>query len=143
MAIDGVVNYFGVPYNGNKKLSKLVSNINKNKTLLTLLKMSNINAIDRLGYNDHGPTHVRIVANHGLKMLRILIKRGVQPNIVKNYNMKNEDAEVIVTLASVLHDIGHAIHRENHEMLSIVVALSLIDSLLGGIYNEEEKEIIN
>jgi hypothetical protein len=35
MAIDGVLNYFGVPYNGNKKLSKLVSNINKNKTLLT------------------------------------------------------------------------------------------------------------
>ena len=76
-------NYFGVPYNGNKKLSKLVSSINKNK----------------LGYNDHGPTNVRTVANHALKMLRILIKRGVQPNIVRNYNMKNEDAEIIVTLA--------------------------------------------
>jgi metal-dependent HD superfamily phosphatase/phosphodiesterase len=135
-------NYFGVPYNGNKKLSKLVSNINKNKALLTLLKMSNINAIDRLGYNDHGPTHVRIVANHTLKMLRVLIKRGVQPSIVRNYNMKNEDAEIIVTLASILHDIGHAVHRENHEIFSIIIAFSLIDDLLNGIYDEDEKEII-
>ena len=69
-------NYFGVAYNGNEKLLKLVSNINKNTRLLTLLKSSNINAIDRLGYNDHGPVHVRIVANHALAILIILVKKG-------------------------------------------------------------------
>ena len=112
------VNFFGVPFEGNEKLRKIVSRINKNKRLLLMLKMSNVNAIDRLGYNDHGPVHVRIVANHAIKILRILVKNGVKPSIVKNYNMSNEDAEVIVTLASLLHDIGHVIHRKNHEIIS-------------------------
>jgi len=135
-------NYFGVPYNGNEKLSKLVSNINKNTKLLTFLKSSNINAIDRLGYNDHGPVHVKIVANHALKILRILVNKGVIPSIVKNYNMGIDDAEVVVTLASLLHDIGHVVHRKYHQFFSIFFASQILDELLAGIYDEEKRDII-
>ena len=135
-------NYFGVPYNGNEKLSKLVSNINKNTKLLTFLKSSNINAIDRLGYNDHGPVHVKIVANHALKILRILVNKGVIPSIVKNYNMGIDDAEVVVTLASLLHDIGHVVHRKYHQIFSIFFASQILDELLAGIYDEEKRDII-
>jgi metal-dependent HD superfamily phosphatase/phosphodiesterase len=135
-------NYFGVAYNGNEKLLKLVSNINKNTRLLTLLKSSNINAIDRLGYNDHGPVHVKIVANHALTILRILVKRGITPSIVKNYNMGIDDAEVVVTLASLLHDVGHVVHRKYHPFFSIVIADKILDELLSGIYDDEKKDII-
>ena len=132
-------NYFGVAYNGNEKMLKLVSNINKNTRLLTLLKSSNINAIDRLGYNDHGPVHVKIVANHALAILRILVKRGITPSIVKNYNMGTDDAEVVVALASLLHDIGHVVHRKYHPFFSIVIADKILDELLSGIYDDEKK----
>jgi len=44
--------------------------------------------------------------------------------------MKNEDAEIIVTLASVLHDIGHVVHRENHEIFSIVIVFHFVFHLI-------------
>ncbi len=133
---------FSVPWEDNEKLKTLVERIKGDIELNTLWKASNIIAIDRLGYNDHGPVHVKIVANMALRMLRILIAKGIVPGVVKNYGMKNEDAEIIVTLASALHDIGHAIHRTEHEDNSLVLAAPIIDRLLEGIYNEEEKTII-
>ena len=133
---------FSIPWEDNEKLKTLVERIKGDIELNTLWKASNIIAIDRLGYNDHGPVHVKIVANMALRMLRILIAKGIVPGVVKNYGMKNEDAEIIVTLASALHDIGHAIHRTEHEDNSLVLAAPIIDRLLEGIYNEEEKTII-
>ena len=133
---------FHIPFNGNKKLKTLISKIKEDREIEALLKMSNITAIDRLGYNDHGPTHVKIVANSSLRILRLLIKRGISPSIVKNYNLENEDAEIVVVLAAVLHDIGHAIQRDGHELLSTIHAGPIIDRLLNGIYPEQEKIIV-
>ncbi len=133
---------FSVPCENNSMLKKIVERINEDVELQTLWRASNIIAIDRLGFNDHGPVHVKIVANLALKMLRILIKRGVVPGIAKNYNLKNEDAEVVVTLASALHDIGHAIHRVEHEENSVPLSIPIIDRLLHGLYDEEKKAII-
>ena len=133
---------FNIPFNGNKKLETLISEVKKNSELETLLRMSNITAIDRLGYNDHGPTHVRIVANSSLRMLRILIKHGITPSIVKDYKMKNEDAEIVTVLSAILHDIGHSIHRFKHELLSTIIAGPIIDKLISRIYSGEEKTIV-
>ena len=133
---------FSVPFGDNEKLKILVDRIKEDIELNTLWKASNIIAIDRLGYNDHGPVHVKIVANMALRMLRILVNKGIVPGVVKNYGMKNEDAEIIVTLASALHDIGHAIHRTEHENNSLVLAVPIIDRLLEGIYEGEEKTIV-
>ena len=134
---------FNIPFEGNKKLEKLISRVGRDKVLNTLLRMSNINAIDRLGYNDHGPVHIKIIANLGLKIIRLFSKKRIVPSIVKNYGLKNEDAEIVVVLAAILHDIGHAVHRERHETLSTLFALPIIDNLLGGIYKKvEEKTII-
>ncbi len=133
---------FSVPVENNEKLRAVVERIKKDEELNTLWKASNIVAIDRLGFNDHGPVHVKIVANLALKMLRILVKRGQIPGIVKNYGMGNEDAEVVVVLAAALHDIGHAIHREDHENNSVFLASPIIDRLLEGIYEGEKKTVM-
>ena len=84
-----------------------------NKTLQTYWKCSNVMAIDRMGYTDHGPTHVKIVSNLALKLMRILVERElITPSIVENYGMKREDAEVVVVLGSMLHDLGMIVqHR--------------------------------
>jgi metal-dependent HD superfamily phosphatase/phosphodiesterase len=133
---------FNIPIRGNQKLEKLISRVKSNKTLNTLLRMSNVNAIDRMGYNDHGPVHVKIVANLALEMLRILTRKGVKPSVVENYGLKNEDAEIIVVLGAILHDIGMAIHRQGHEILSTIFASSLIDYLIRDIYKKEEERAI-
>ncbi|MFH0875534.1 MAG: HD domain-containing protein [archaeon] len=127
---------------GNEKLKKVLDRINKNVRLNTLWECSNTTTVRRMGYSDHGPVHVTIVANIALKLLRNLLDAKVVPNIVKDYSMKNEDAEIIVVLGSVLHDIGNSIHRHEHEMGSVILANPLIFELINGLYNEKEKTII-
>jgi metal-dependent HD superfamily phosphatase/phosphodiesterase len=100
-------------------------------------------AIDRMGYTDHGPTHVKIVANIALKLLRVLVeKKQITPSIVENYKMTVDDAEVVVVLGSVMHDLGMIVQRRDHEKYSAFLALKIIDDLLTPTYNEEERAII-
>jgi hypothetical protein len=133
---------FGVPLNDNKKLETVVKRAEEDKELEAYMKASNIMAIDRLGYSDHGPTHIKIVTNIALRLLRMLTEAGVKPSAVEDYDLKEEDAEVIVFLASAMHDIGHAVHREHHEDFSIPLALPILERTLEGIYTTEEKTII-
>lgn len=133
---------FTLPTGRNKKLGAVLQKVRKSKELEAYLRCCNVMAIDRLGFNDHGPTHIKIVSNMALRLLRILVSNGVQPGVVKNYKLKMEDAEVIVFLASCLHDIGHVVHRLNHADFSIPIALGFLKEFLRGIYDEEEIPII-
>ena len=112
---------FEVPVQGNAKLRAIQERINADEEVKALWKASNINAIDRLGFSDHGSTHVRIVARNALKMRRLLMEAGHQPGVVKNYGLTKEDAEVVVVLASAMHEIGRSVHRENHDEYSIML----------------------
>ena len=133
---------FNIPCRDNAKLKQVVDEIKEDARLWTFWKCANVMAIDRLGYTDHGPTHVKIVANSALKLLRILIDRKVVPSVVKNYGMKNEDAEVIVVLGSVLHDLGMIVSRDEHEQISTVLSIEFLEKHLQPIYIEEERAII-
>jgi hypothetical protein len=66
----------------------------------------------------------------------------VKPSIVKNYGMKNEDAEVVVVLGSILHDLGMIITRHNHQMYSALVAKEFLDKYPKLVYPEDEQAII-
>ena len=104
------------------KLEAVMEKVKADAKLRTFWKCSNVMAIDRMGYTDHGPTHVKIVANLALKLLRILVGQQVKPSVVKNYGMGNDDAEVIVVLGSILHDLGMTVIRHHHEMYSAILA---------------------
>ncbi len=133
---------FNIPSRGNFKLQQVMEKIKQDKRLHAYWRCSNVIAIDRMGYTDHGPTHVKIVANLSLKLLRTLIEKQVKPSIVKDYGMKNDDAEVVVVLGSVLHDIGMIVMRYHHEMYSGLLALQVIERCLTPMYTEEEQAII-
>ena len=123
-------------------MKHVIDKVKRDSRLWTFWKCSNVMAIDRLGYTDHGPTHVKIVANSALKLLRILASKEVVPSIVKDYGMKNEDAEVVVVLSSILHDLGIVFIRDRHELYSALLALEFIEKYLQPIYSEEERTII-
>jgi hypothetical protein len=101
-----------------------------------------MNAVDRSLINDHGEVHIRITSNAALRILRLLVKGGVVPSVVKDYHLTPEDAEVIVVLAACLHDVGIAVHRHDHERYSLVFAYPKARELLTGIYSEPEITII-
>jgi metal-dependent HD superfamily phosphatase/phosphodiesterase len=135
---------FNIPYRNNIKLKQIVEKIKEDKKLQTYWKCANVMAIERMGYTDHGPTHVKIVANIALKLLRVLVeKRFIRPSIVENYGMENEDAEVVVVLGAVFHDLGMVVQRRDHEKYSALLALEFLERCLTPAYIEEEKAIIN
>ncbi len=122
----------------NHKIKRLVHHINEDPELLQLWKCANVNAMDRSGISDHGEIHIRIVANAALKLLRLLIQGGVEPSVVKNHSLGQDDAELIVVLAACLHDIGIAVHRVHHERYSLFLAYPKARELLKGIYEEPD-----
>lgn len=134
---------FNIPYRNNIKLKQVMEKIKEDKKLQTYWKCANVMAIERMGYTDHGPTHVKIVANLALKLLRILVeKKLIKPSIVENYGMQNEDAEVVVVLGAIFHDLGMIVQRSSHEIYGAFLALDFIEKCLTPAYNEEEKAII-
>ena len=133
---------FNIPFRNNAKLKHVIDKVKEDVKLQSFWRCSNVMAIDRMGYTDHGPTHVKIVANLALKLLRTLIDRQVKPSIVRYYGMKNEDAEVVVVLGSIFHDLGMIVTRNDHEKYSVLIALEFIEKCLTPIYSEEERAII-
>ncbi|HUX38290.1 MAG TPA: HD domain-containing protein [Rectinemataceae bacterium] len=131
-----------LPVRHNPVLSTVVERVNADEELYGLWKAMNVNAVDRLGMTDHGPVHFQIVSNIALRLLRLLIDRGVVPSVVKDHGMRNEEAEVIVVLGALLHDLGMSIQRADHEVFSLFVALPKIDKLLEGLYSPGPRAII-
>lgn len=136
-------NILSIPVKGNEKLKAILDLVDKDIELQTMWRCSNVLAIDRLGYNDHGPVHVKIVANGALKMLRLLVESGVEPSIKADYEFTVEDAEVVVVLASVMHDLGMAFVREAHEVYSVPLALEIMRRYLPACYSTEEATIVS
>jgi metal-dependent HD superfamily phosphatase/phosphodiesterase len=134
---------FNIPFRNNAKLKHVIDKVKEDTKLQSYWKCANVMAIDRMGYTDHGPTHVKIVANLALKLLRILVDRQVKPSIVRNYGMKNEDAEIVVVLGAIFHDLGMAVIRNDHEKYSVLIALEFIEKCLTPIYSEEERAIVS
>ncbi len=125
-----------IPTKGNAKLEKLMQNIDADLELQQLWRSANVNAVTRFGISDHGEVHIRIVTNAALKIIRLLIEGGVTPSIVKDHEMQNEDAELVVVLAACLHDVGISIHRDDHERYSLIISYTKARQLLTGIYEE-------
>ncbi len=135
--------YFNIPYRNNPKLKAVMERIKEDKKLKSYWKCANVMAIERMGYTDHGPTHVKIVSNLALKLLRILTeKKLITPSIVENYFMQNDDAEVVVVLSSIFHDLGMIVQRYNHQVFSGFLALEFLEKCLSPTYSEEERAII-
>ena len=131
-----------LPYNSNQKLKTVLDRVNNHEYLQSLWDCINTNAVRRLGLSDHGRVHFAIVSNIGLKILRNLIEAGVEPSIVTDHKLSNDDAEVVVFLGSVLHDLGMVAHRENHQIFSVSLATQIIPDLLAGVYTDKERAIV-
>lgn len=97
------------------------------------LHMANVMAVGRLRYNDHGPVHSRITCGSALEIFKILSGR-VGSTLVEDGVCTFEDAELVVLCGAYLHDIGNAIHRENHHIHGYNIAGPILDRVLLEIY---------
>jgi metal-dependent HD superfamily phosphatase/phosphodiesterase len=131
-----------VPNRHNAKLRKVIELVNADDDLYALWTAANVNAVERLGMTDHGPVHVKIVMNIAVRIMRLLTDAGVDAGIISNYRMEPHDAEVVVALAALLHDLGMSIHRDDHETYSLFIADAKLRQLLPSIYSLREQAIV-
>ena len=129
------------PTRGNRKLESFLEAVNTDDQVRTWWYMAQVHA-ERLGMSDHSWVHMQIVLNIALRLLRLLVKAGVEPSVVADHGMRDRDAEVVVAGGALLHDIGMSIHRADHETYSLFLAGGALDRLLAGAYKEPERTII-
>lgn len=117
------------------KAKRMLELLTSDEELKTLLKLANFIAVKKLGYNDHGPIHARIAAANGITILKIILENGkLEPDSIKGLGMTEDDAHLIVLSGCILHDIGNAIHRVQHEMFSVMYSKAILERLLPEIY---------
>jgi len=132
-----------------KTITRLVANHPKAQKMWELLKndpevnadwdMSNYIAVAKLGYNDHGDIHMKIVAVNALKMLKILLDNGISTSIIREKAGDEDDVYLVVLAGGLLHDIGNQVHREQHNESGVYLAIPILNRLLPKIYKDKEK----
>jgi uncharacterized protein len=129
------------PTRGNRKLEGFLDSVNADEQVRAWWYMAQVQS-ERLGMSDHSWVHMQIVLNIALRLLRLLVKAGVEPAMVSDHGMRDRDSEVVVAGGALLHDIGMSIHRADHEEYSLFLASGALDRLLAGSYREPERTIV-
>lgn len=99
------------------------------------LSSGNRMIMNRMGYNDHGITHAKIVTRNALRIFEIL-KHAVPLSVVKDLELGEEDSMIVIIASSFLHDIGNMVHRDYHNVHSVSLAIPLLHELLPKYYED-------
>jgi uncharacterized protein len=129
------------PTRGNRKLEKLFAAVNADPQIKAWWHAAGVNA-ERLDMSDHSWVHIQIVTNIALRLARLLFRRGVVPGMVADHGMTERDAEVVIAAGALLHCLGMAIHRTDHERYSLFLAADKLPALLAAAYEEPERTLI-
>jgi metal-dependent HD superfamily phosphatase/phosphodiesterase len=129
------------PTRGNRRLESFLDAVNGDEQVRAWWYMTQVNA-ERLGMSDHSWVHMQIVLNIALRLLRLLVRAGVEPAMVADHGMRDRDAEVVVAGGALLHDTGMSIHRADHEAYSLFLANGALGRLLADVYREPERTVV-
>lgn len=117
-----------------KELAELLLN---DEEIQAMQDYANNVSIKRLGYNDHGPVHMRQVVLNAIKMLNILKDEGVKTSLENEETGTFEDSLCAVILSGIMHDLGMMTGRQNHEEMSVMLALPIIDRVLNKLIPDD------
>ncbi|NIA03938.1 MAG: phosphohydrolase [Nitrospiraceae bacterium] len=137
----------GLDTGNNEKLKIILNKVINDSELQAFWRVQNVTAIRRMKMNDHGHTHMRITAVNALNLVRLLSKANVRFNLEvdysdKGFNFTKDDVEVVAFLSAITHDLGMTIHRQNHPLLSVIIANPVLTRLLRGVYPDDYAAII-
>lgn len=118
---------------------KLVEFLFSDEELHEMQDYANNVSIKRLGFNDHGPVHMRQVTNNAIKMLEILHEAKIQTSIEKEETGTFEDSICALILAGMTHDLGMMTGRQSHEEMSVTFALPVMERALKFVFPDDIK----
>ncbi|MDR2900996.1 MAG: phosphohydrolase [Treponema sp.] len=119
------------------KVAEAARLILQDEEIQCMQEYANTVSIKRLGYNDHGPVHMRTVAFNVIIMMGLLQKAHIKTNLEKEECGTFADSLVAVLLASSLHDVGMTIGRQDHEIHGSYMAYPIADRILKVLYPED------
>lgn len=109
---------------------ELVNYLFNDEELQEMQDYANNVSIKRLGYNDHGPVHMRQVCANAIKMLNLLQDSGIKTSLEKEEVGTFEDSMCAIIIAGLMHDLGMMIGRQGHEEMSVTLAKPIIERTL-------------
>lgn len=113
-------------------IGRIYSYISSDPEVNVLWEMSNVMAVKRLKYNDHGPIHAKIAAGSAIYLFKQLLNNNIEPSLIRDGVVDRVDYALLIPLiGGLLHDIGNAIHRDLHEKLGSLLAKPIIERILG------------
>ncbi len=104
--------------------------------------MANYTTVMKLNYNDHGPIHARVTCAYAMKMMSLLVPAGVPWDVIESGVGDLDDAYLVVLMGILMHDIGNALHRTNHEAMGVILAQRILQRVLPGIYPDIEQQTL-
>lgn len=105
--------------------------------------LANYIAVMKMNYNDHGPIHARVAAAAAMRILSLLVEAEVPLDMTVSGAGSVEDSFVSVLVGSLLHDVGHQIHRTDHVHYGVMLARELIQPLYEELYEDrEERQLV-
>lgn len=120
---------------GYPRALKLFQILQDDQETNTLLNLANYIAVRKMGFNDHGPIHARIVTANGITLLKIILEsKEIQVDSMKDLGLSEDDAHLIVTASCFLHDVGNAVTRDEHEIFSVMYGKAILERVLPQIY---------
>ena len=120
---------------------EILQNLIEHPEINHLQEYANIVSINRLGYNDHGPVHARMVTRNVITVMN-LIKGKIETSLEKEKLGTFEDSLTVLLIAAFTHDLGMTMGRNNHERNSVVLGGEIIESILKKYYKDDNFAII-
>lgn len=109
----------------------------QDREIKALQDYANTVSIKRLGYNDHGPVHMRKVVKNALKMAHLLHEAGIDLSLENEGVGDFTDSMLAIFIAGLLHDVGMSMTRQDHENYSAELARPIIERYLEHYYGDD------
>ncbi len=124
-----------------KKCKNLWNLLTTDEEIYNYLEQANKVSIVRMGFNDHGRVHAKVVTMNSLKIYRILESKGILGNVVTEGTGDEEDVRIVLMMSAYLHDSGVSISRKHHDVLGLIISKDLADRLLKILYKNQVGKI--
>jgi metal-dependent HD superfamily phosphatase/phosphodiesterase len=118
----------------SEKLMKGIKLLLEDEEIQAVQEYANTVSIVRLGYNDHGPVHMRTVALNAIIMANLLRQAGIKTNLEKEECGDFEDSVLAMIFAAMLDDLGMGMGRQDHELYGVYLACPILDRLQAQLY---------
>jgi metal-dependent HD superfamily phosphatase/phosphodiesterase len=118
-------------------LTEIAETMLHDEEIKALQDYANVVSIKRLGYNDHGPVHMRKVVINALKFANLLQEAGISMSLEAEEIGSFEDSVFVLFTAGLLHDIGMSLTRQDHENYSAELAKPIVERYLLTLHPED------